>query len=117
MKDLSVVKPEEYFLQISPLRKNPDFNKLFAMDMEANIVQEKVVKKGGKGNSYQHTNTGYRNDLGINLRSNWEANFARILNKYKIEFQFEPIVFTFPIKKRNKSLHSRFLYGQRSILG
>jgi hypothetical protein len=111
MKDILVVKPEDYFLQISPLRKNPDFKKSFALDMEQNIIQEKVVKKGGKGNSYRHTNTGYRIDLGINLRSNWEANFARILNKYKIEFQFEPVVFPFPIKKRNKGIYSRLFYG------
>lgn len=62
-----------------------------------------MAKEDGKGNSYQHTNTGFREDLGINLRSNWEANFARILNAYKIKFEFEPTVFPFPIKKGTKA--------------
>ena len=37
------------------------------------------------------------------MRSNWEANFARILNLYKIQFDFEPKVFHFPIKRGTKS--------------
>jgi hypothetical protein len=37
------------------------------------------------------------------MRSNWEANFARILNLYKIKFDFEPKTFPFPIKRGTKS--------------
>jgi hypothetical protein len=110
MNSINVVNPEEYFLEISSLKKHPNFKTINAIEMEKNIILDNVVKKGGKGNAYKNTNTGYRNDLGINLRSNWEANFARILNAYKIKFEFEPTVFSFPIKKRNKRLHSRFFY-------
>jgi hypothetical protein len=38
----------------------------------------------------------------MNFRSNWEANFSRILNAYEIVFEFEPKVFTFPIKRGTK---------------
>lgn len=38
----------------------------------------------------------------MNLRSTWEANFARIINAYDIEFEFEPKVFTFPVKRGTK---------------
>lgn len=59
-------------------------------------------KKRG-GNAYRHTKTGYRADLGIVLRSTWEANVARVLTSYAIPFQFEPVVFTYPIKRGNKA--------------
>lgn len=37
---------------------------------------------------------GYREDLGdFYFRSSWEANFVRVLNKQKISWQYEPIVF------------------------
>jgi hypothetical protein len=28
MKELNIVKPEEYFLEISPLKNHPDFSKI-----------------------------------------------------------------------------------------
>ena len=74
--------------------------------MDEEIIKEVAPKRNGKGNSYQHTNTSFREDLGMTLRSNWEANFARILNAYKIKFEFEPTVFPFPIQKRNESVYS-----------
>lgn len=58
-------------------------------------------RKGG--NAYRHTRTGYRADLGLVLRSSWEANVARVLTSYGIPFQFEPVVFTYPIKRGNKA--------------
>ncbi len=108
MNQLTIVKPEEYFLEISSLKKHPDFDKLKNTLIESNSVQETKMKKG---NAYQHTKTGFREDLGLTLRSNWEANFARILNIYKIKFDFEPTVFAFPIKRRNKRIHTRFFYS------
>lgn len=110
MYSINLVNPEEYFVRNSSLKKHPNFNKIKEQEIEKNILLDKVVKKNGRGNAYKHTNTGYREDLGINLRSNWEANFARILNAYKIKFEFEPTVFPFPIKKRNKSLYARLFY-------
>lgn len=46
----------------------------------------------------------------MNLRSKWEANFARILNAYEIDFEFEPKVFTFPIKRGTKGYTPDFYY-------
>lgn len=107
MKDLNILNPEEYFLEISPLKKHPDFNKLKTEKHNLSIPELTKIKRG---NAYQHTRTGFREDLGLTLRSNWEANFARILTAYKIKFDFEPTVFAFPIKRRNKRLYSRFFY-------
>jgi len=47
----------------------------------------------------------------MNLRSNWEANFARILNAYEIQFEFEPKVFTFPIKRGTKGYTPDFYFS------
>jgi hypothetical protein len=98
MKELNIAKPEEYFLEISPLKNHPDFSKIKTIIPDHDSIETTSVKRG---NAYQHTKTGFREDLGLTLRSNWEANFARILTAYKIKFDFEPTVFAFPIKKRN----------------
>lgn len=113
MKEIVPVNPEEYFLGISSLKKHPNFKKSKNDHMDMEIIKEVTPKKLGKGNSYQHTNTSYREDLDMTLRSNWEANFARILNAYKIKFEFEPTVFPYPVQKRNKGLYTRFFYKQR----
>ena len=55
-----------------------------------------------KGSAWQYSNTGYRADIAINARSNWEANFARVLNLHGIQWEFEPRVFTYPIKRGTK---------------
>lgn len=60
------------------------------------------------GNAFKNTRTGFREDIGINVRSGWEANVCRILKSYSIPFEFEPAVFTFPIKRGNKSYKPDF---------
>jgi len=114
MATIKNVDPEKYFLEISPLKKHPNFEELRNIGPAYNLAD---IKKAKRGNAYQHTKTGYREDLGLVLRSNWEANFARILNAYKIKWEFEPTVFAFPIKRRNKRLYSRFLYTIKFKLG
>jgi len=59
--------------------------------------------RGTRGNAYSHTKSGYRHDLGINVRSGWEANVLRVLQSYEIPFEFEPTIFRFPIKRGNKA--------------
>lgn len=96
-----LVNSNEFFLERSSIKKSPNFesNKLFLNEEKS---KEKNQMTSSRGNAYKHTKTGYRKDLGLNLRSNWEANFVRILNGYKIKFEFEPTVFAFPIKRGTK---------------
>ncbi len=63
----------------------------------------KLSKWSGKGNPYAHTKSGYRPDLGISVRSGWEANVLRILKSYDIKYEFEPKIFVYPIKRGNKA--------------
>lgn len=56
-----------------------------------------------RGSAYSHTKTGYRSDLGITVRSGWEANLLRVLKSYDIPYEFEPNIFYFPIKRGNRS--------------
>ena len=44
------------------------------------------------------------------MRSNWEANFARICNVYEIDFEFEPKIFTFPVKRGTKGYTPDFYF-------
>jgi hypothetical protein len=46
MKDIAPVNPEEFFLDISPLKNHPNFKTLYNKDLEKNIIQEKVGKRG-----------------------------------------------------------------------
>jgi len=61
-------------------------------------------KKKTKGNAYQHTKTGARSDLGgIVCRSSWESDVLRVLQLFKIDFEFEPTVFSFPPDVRGRT--------------
>jgi hypothetical protein len=62
----------------------------------------KWTNKRRSGSAYRHTKTGYRPDLGITVRSGWEANVCRVLKSYAIPFEYEPFVFPFPVKRGNK---------------
>jgi hypothetical protein len=103
--------PDEYFFSRSRKKSHPDFKKLKSKAIDEFVLEHDASKKA-KGNAYRHTKSGYREDLGMNFRSNWEANFARILNAYKISFEFEPKVFTFPIKRGTKGYTPDFYYDQ-----
>ena len=51
---------------------------------------------------------GYRNDLSINVRSSWEANFARVLRLLHIPFVYEKEVYEFEYqdyKNRRRMTH------------
>lgn len=91
---------EEFFLsrakRVKPkrARRNP----------KGTIGTEKLTnKKTTKGSAYAHTKTGYRPDLDLVVRSGWESDVLRILKSYDIKYEFEPRVFTFPVKRGAKS--------------
>ncbi|PIZ86904.1 MAG: hypothetical protein COX92_02350 [Candidatus Nealsonbacteria bacterium CG_4_10_14_0_2_um_filter_40_15] len=62
-----------------------------------------VRTKGSKnpmfGKPSPHRKGGFRTDLGHYVRSNWEADFARILKLRNLHYQYEPK--TFQLTKRN----------------
>jgi hypothetical protein len=95
------VNSSDFFLQRSSSKKYPNFKSKKNVSNNEKEKEEKIFGSH-RGNAYKHTKTGYRKDLDLNLRSNWEANFVRILNGYKIKFEFEPTVFSFPIKRGTK---------------
>jgi DNA polymerase III alpha subunit len=69
-----------------------------------NFKKDMSRKFSGSGNPMfgkpsPHSKKGFRKDLGHFVRSSWEADFARILNLYKLKYEYEPK--TFRLKKRN----------------
>ncbi len=70
---------------------------------KGSIESQKLAKFKGRGNAYAHTKSGYRADLGLNVRSGWEANVLRIFKSYEIPYEFEPRVFYYPVKRGNKA--------------
>lgn len=107
--DYLVVKPEEFFLGKSSFKKHPNFNNIRNKQIDSIILEEDLITPRKKGNAYQYTRTGYRKDIDLTVRSSWEANFVRILNIYKINFKFEPTVFSFPVKRGTKGYTPDFL--------
>jgi hypothetical protein len=104
MKQPEITTPQEFFLDRSKLKKHPNFSKIKNDYIDKEILENESAKKiSGKGNAYKNTKSGYRPDLGGSFRSNWEANFARILQIYNIKYDFEPVVFPFPIKRGTKA--------------
>jgi hypothetical protein len=115
MKEPRIATPAEFFLEKSKKKKHPNFKKIQNDFVDSEILEiENFKDVAKKGNAYKHTKSGYRPDLGMNVRSNWEANFARILNAYNIQFSFEPVVFSFPIKKGTKSYTPDFYIDKLS---
>jgi len=68
------------------------------------LLAQTPPAKTNKGNAYRFTNTNARQDLGgVIMRSNWEANFARVLELHSIKYEFEPETFFFPVKTGTKA--------------
>lgn len=109
MMDIRVVNPEEFFLEKSDFKKQPNLNNIRNKQIDSNIIENDGVIPRKGGNAFQFTKTGYRKDIDMNVRSSWEANFIRVLNIYKIDFKFEPTVFSFPIKRGTKGYTPDFL--------
>jgi len=102
---------KDFFLGHSSYKKHPNFNNLKNKQNSAIILEnDGIPAKAGKGNAYQYTKTGFREDIGLNVRSSWEANFIRVLNMYKIDYQFEPTVFSFPVKRGTKGYTPDFFF-------
>jgi hypothetical protein len=56
------------------------------------------------GRPSPHRKGGLREDLGHYVRSNWEADFARILNLHHIAYEYEPRTFTL-VTRAGEILH------------
>lgn len=107
--DTQIVNPEEFFLEKSSFKKHPNLKNIRNKSIDSEIIENDAVISRKKGNAYQYTKTGYRKDIDMNVRSSWEANFVRVLRIYKIDFQFEPTVFSFPIKRGTRGYTPDFL--------
>ncbi len=73
----------------------------FGPEEAARKRHEQSMRMSGRGNHMfgvkpPHRKGGYRADLGHYVRSNWEADFARILNLHHIPYLYEP--HTFPVE-------------------
>jgi len=101
--ELNLVEPKQFFLEKSSFKKHPNMNNIRNKAIATEVIDNDGVRQRGSGNAYRYTKTGVRKDLGMSFRSSWEANFARVLNLYKVEFDFEPTVFPFPIKRGTKA--------------
>ena len=96
-----IVNSSDFFSERSSISGEPRFTKVISLS-ENSLSDTYKKTNSSRGNAYKHTKTGFREDIQLNVRSNWEANFVRILNGYKIKFEFEPTVFAFPIKRGTK---------------
>lgn|SRR3990167_1383130 len=70
-----------------------------SLSKSRNAIKNKLLEIDGKlvpkASSKKRTNIGKRPDLGIFLRSSWEANFCRYLKSLNISYEYEPQVFVF----------------------
>ena len=72
---VSGANPRDFFSRRSK-KKNPTFPKKKTASADATLAKESA-----KGNAYRHTKSGYRPDIDMVVRSNWEANVIRILDR------------------------------------
>lgn len=62
----------------------------FSDEVRKNMSQGAARRIRENNNHYERGNGGFREDLGHYVRSNWEANFARILKYQGKTYQYEP---------------------------
>jgi len=72
--------PKQFFSERSK-KKNPTFPKKKTQANDSAPTTETQ-----KGNAYRHTKSGYRPDIDMVVRSNWEANVIRILDRIQNRF-------------------------------
>ena len=84
-------------------------------------MSERVKSRGSKHNWFgkiphhrkgSYGNSGYRKDLGHFVRSNWEADFSRILKLRGKEYKYEPKAFPFIFEGRWTTYRPDFLVGR-----
>lgn len=86
------------------------------MDKSRNAVAKKLLEIDGKLipkiASKKRSNIGFRKDLGIFLRSSWEANCLRYLNYLKHSWKYEPKIFIFEGIKRGTMSYLPDIYDE-----
>lgn len=95
---------DEFFKSRSKI-KNPRAQKKPKIVLESEEKTPSLItkKKKTRGNAYQNTRTGARADLnGVVCRSSWESDVLRVLQLFKIPFEFEPTTFYFPPDVRGR---------------
>lgn len=98
LKEEELAKEKDFFLSRAGRHKPKRLKKI-----KGTVEHDNKKKWAGRGNAYQHTKSGYRPDLDIVVRSGWEANILRVLKSFDINYEFEPRIFTFPVKRGNKA--------------
>ena len=61
--------------------------------------RKRAIELMKNGNAFSRTKAGIRKDLGIYMRSNWEANYARILNLENKKWDYEKNIFNLKTEK------------------
>lgn len=85
---------EEYRLHIEKIRKaNSGTNNFFY----------------GKGGAHYHKR-GYREDIGISVRSSWEADYIRVLNHLGVRWEYEPKTFELVFPDGSKHTYTPDFY-------
>lgn len=81
-------KASQVKIKLSNARRGFKFSKEVRRNMS-----KAAAKRIKKYKIYSFGNGGFREDINLYVRSNWEANFARVLVYNKIKFQYEPDTF------------------------
>ena len=95
--------------KISKALRGRTFEEIYGPE-KANEMRKKLsLRSRGSNNPMfgkksPHRKGGYRKDLGHYVRSSWEADFARILKLYNLDYEYEPRTFKL-IRANGEILH------------
>ncbi|MCK4354752.1 DNA polymerase III subunit alpha [Candidatus Parcubacteria bacterium] len=95
--------------KISKALKGRSLEELWGKERAVKFKKTHSAKMKGEGNPMfgkpsPHRKGGFREDLNHYVRSNWEADFARILKLHNLKYEYEPKSFEL-IKTNNEILH------------
>ncbi|MBI5306315.1 DNA polymerase III subunit alpha [Candidatus Wolfebacteria bacterium] len=95
--------------KISKALRGRPLEELWGKERAEKFKKEQSKRTQGENNPMfgkpsPHRKGGFRKDLGHYVRSNWEADFARILNLYGVKYEYEPKIFEL-VEANGQKLH------------
>lgn len=63
----------------------------------------------------KYRNAGFREDIGVYVRSGWEANYIRVLNFLNIKWEYEPKIFKFEINNKTTTYRPDFYLPNENL--
>jgi len=93
-RDKVLFKSDTYYAQRICLDCRAPLKTIYRRSVRCKSCAARLTYGRSQQGASAYSAAGFRQDLGHDVRSSWEADFARVLNYYGIRYEYEPLLFT-----------------------